>query len=259
MGPPLAVATLFEALGDGRVDDAAGVFEDDALYAYPNGGDDETAERSTARGRDAIRRALAAHGAERPEPIVCVQDGSDCFVEGRLAAATFVASVQLGPGGAIARLLSFRSPEVEPSPTWRSAEPAPAAAARPTLERYFRHLTAGEFAAASACFSEDCLYSHPPYSPGALRTEFRGRGELLAGLEQTRGVRPARPETVCCLQRGPECFIEGVVGGIENGGSFVSSVSLDRDGLIRRYAAFYSKSRVPRRGGEGVGDAAHRS
>jgi SnoaL-like domain len=226
MGPPLAVATLLEALGEGRVNDAAGAFEDDALYAYPNG-DDETAERSTARGRDAIRRALAARSPEHPEPIVCVQAGSDCFVEGRVVAATFVVSVQLGADGAIARLLSFR----------------------PTLDRYFRHLTAGEFAAACACFSEDCLYSHPPYSPGAPRAEFRGRGELLAGFEQTRGVRPARPEIVCCLQRGSECFIEGVVGGIENGGSFVSSVSLDRDGLIRRYAAFYSKSRVPRRGG----------
>jgi hypothetical protein len=259
MGPPLAVATLFEALGEGRVDDAAGAFTDDALYAYPNGSDDEAAARSTAHGRDAIRRALATLGGVGPEPIVSVYDKSDCFVEGRLAAATFVASVQLDHSGALARLLSFRSPEVEPSPTWRSTDPAPAAAARPILDRYFRHLTAGEFAAACACFSKDCLYSHPPYNPGAPRAEFRGRGELLTGFEKTRGVRPARPEIVCCLQRGSECFIEGVVGGIENGGSFVSSVSLDSDGLIRRYAAFYSKSRVPRAAGGETGHAAHGS
>jgi hypothetical protein len=248
MGAPLAVATLFEALGEGRIDDAASAFTDDALYAYPNG-DDEAAARSTARGRGAIRRALASRGGGRPEAIVCVYDGSDCFVEGRLAAATFVASMQLDAEGAIARLLSFRSPEVGPSPTWRSAEPAPAAAVRPTLDRYFRHLTAGEFAEACACFSRDCLYSHPPYSPGAPRAEFRGRDELLAGLEKTRGVRPARPEIVCCLQRGSECFIEGIVGGIENGGSFVSSLSVDREGLIRRYVAFYTASRIPRHGG----------
>lgn len=48
------------------------------------------------------------------------------------------------------------------------------------------------------------------------------------------------------LQAGRDCFIEGVVDGIPNGGSFVSSLSLDREGLIQRYVAFYSASRVER-------------
>jgi hypothetical protein len=50
------------------------------------------------------------------------------------------------------------------------------------------------------------------------------------------------------VQRGADCFIEGVV---ENDagpkGSFVSSASLDRDGLIRRYVAFYTAPPIPRR------------
>jgi hypothetical protein len=248
MKPPPAVATLFESLGEGHVDCAAGAFADDALCAYPDDVADEAAARSTARGRDCICRAFATCGGGPPEPVVCVHEDADCFVEGRLTGATLVASLQLDANGAIARCLSFRCPEVEPPPTWGAGESARPGAARATLERYLRHLTAGEFAEACGCFSEDCLYSHPPYSPDAPRAEFRGRGELLAGFERTRGPRPGRPEILCCVQRGSECFIEGVVSGIPNGGSFVSSVLLDREGLIRRYVAFYSKSRVPRRG-----------
>ena len=59
-------------------------------------------------------------------------------------------------------------------------------------------------------------------------------------------MTPARATILCCVQQGSECFIEGVVDGIPNGGSFVSSVSLDDEGLIRRYVAFYSAPRVPR-------------
>ena len=115
------------------------------------------------------------------------------------------------------------------------------------LDRYFRSLTAGDFEAACACFSDDCLYSHPPYSARAARAEFRSRAELLAGFQSVRGARPSLlPRIVCCVQDGTHCFVEGVVDGDPPRGSFVSSVALDRDGLIRRYVAFYSDSRVPR-------------
>lgn len=242
---PRVVAAFFQAP---RPDEASAAFAGDALYAWWDGSDDETAARATARGADAIRRALAS-GGPRPEPVVCIHDGSDCFVEGRLSTAagarkTFVASLQLNAGGEIARFLSFHRPEVPASSPWSAGMEAPPA--RPVLDRYFHHLTAGEFRHASHCFSEDCVYSHPPYHQGAPHAEFRGRAELLAGFEQ-RGMRPARPAIVRCLQRGPECFIEGVVDGVEDGGSFVSALSLDRDGRIRRYVAFYCAPRVPRR------------
>jgi hypothetical protein len=228
-----------------------GAFTDDGLYAYWDGSGDETAARTVVRGRDEIARAFERTGAARLEPLVCVQDERNRFVEARLVAAdgqataTFAAAAQLDAAGRIVRCLAFHCPPVAPSAS--RAETAPGGA-RAILERYFHHLTAGELVQACECFSADCLYSHPPYAPGTARAEFRGREELLDGFRQTRGPRSSRPRIVCCVQRGADSFIEGVV---ENDagpkGSFVSSASLDGDGLIRRYVAFYTSSRIPRR------------
>jgi hypothetical protein len=221
----------------------ADAFAPDAVYAYWDGSGDETARREIARGRESIRAVLARWADA--ETLVSVADGRDCFVEARVGdSATFAAALQLDGSGAIARCLSFHAPIVEPAPAPASRS---SHSARAILDRYFLSLTAGDFEAASACFSSDCLYSHPPYSAGAARAEFRGRAELLAGFEGVRGARPSRlPRIVCCVQDGTNCFIEGVVDGDPPRGSFVSSVSLDRDGLIQRYVAFYSDSRVPR-------------
>jgi hypothetical protein len=49
------------------------------------------------------------------------------------------------------------------------------------------------------------------------------------------------------LQRGADCLLEGTAGGTALGGSFISSLSLDADGRIQRYAAFYCEPPVPRR------------
>jgi hypothetical protein len=221
-------------------------FAPQAMYAYWDGTGEETAPRAITIDPEGIGVALARWPA--PEVLVCVQEGRDCFVEGRLGdGATFVAALQLAAGGTIARCLSFECPAVEPSPSWGARSAHPAGSGRAVLDRYFASLTAGDFEGACACFSEDCLYSHPPYSAGAPRAEFHGRAELLAGFQGVRGARPSRsPRIVCCVQNGPDCFIEGVVDGDPPGGSFVSSVSLGAGGLIRRYVAFYSDSRVPR-------------
>ena len=222
---------------------SADAFAPDAVYAYWDGSGDETASREIARGRQPIAAVLAQWAEAKT--LVSVSDGRDCFVEGCIGdTATFVAALQLEGAGTIARCLSFHAPLVEPGP----APALPSAhSARAILDRYFLSLTAGDLEAACACFSDDCLYSHPPYSAGAARAEFRGRADLLAGFQGVRGARPSRlPRIVCCVQDGTNCFIEGVVDGDPPRGSFVSSASLDRDGLIRRYVAFYSDSRVPR-------------
>jgi hypothetical protein len=225
---------------------SADAFAPEALYAYWDGSGDETAGRAIARGREEIRLVLGDRPA--PEALVAVRTARDCFVEGRLTdGATFVAALQLGADGKIARCLAFHCPAVAPSPTWGALGSQRPGSARTVLDRYFESLSAGRFEDACACFSEDCLYSHPPYTSGAARAEFQGRAELLAGFQTVRGARPSRlPRIVCCVQDGPDCFIEGVVDGDPPRGSFVSSVALDQDGLIRRYVAFYSDSRVPR-------------
>jgi hypothetical protein len=224
-------------------------FADDALYAYWDGSGDETAERTVLLGRD----AQAATCGMRPRPLVSLRDDENWFVEGALVAATgrtvatFAASAQLNPSDQVTRCLAFHCPPVEPSASWGSLAETTAGDALEMLQRYLHHLTAGELAEACECFSQDCLYSHPPYAPGTPRAEFRGREELLHGFRRTRGSRSSRPEIVCSVQVGADCFIEGVV---ENDagpkGSFVSSASLDGDGLIRRYVAFYTSSRIPR-------------
>jgi len=227
---------------------AADVFAPDAVLAYWDGKGEETAERVTARGHDALAAALARW--RNAETLMAVRDEHDCFVEGRVGGqepATFVASLQLDASGRIARCLAFHCPVVEPPPSSGSTVALPPGTARLVLNHYFSNLTAGQFTGAANCFSEECLYSHPPYFPGAERAEFRGRAELLAGFQAVRGARPSRlPQIVRCVQNGADCFIEGVVDGDPARGSFVSSVSLDSDGLICRYVAFYTDSRVPR-------------
>jgi hypothetical protein len=225
---------------------SAAAFTADAVLAYWDGAGEETAARVTVRGRDAVDAALARWtGAET---LMAVQDGRDSFVERRLADdVTFVASIQFDESGRVERCLAFHCPVVEPPPTSNPTAELTAGSARMVLNHYFSNLTAGQFTGAADCFSEDCLYSHPPYSPGAGRAEFRGRAELLAGFQGVRGARPSRlPRITCCVQNGADCFIEGVVEGDPSRGSFVSSVSLDSDGLIGRYVAFYTDSRVPR-------------
>jgi SnoaL-like domain len=221
-------------------------FADDAVLAYWAGEGEETAPRTIARGAAAISRALASEQRRR-EVVRELRDGDDAFVEGRLLTArgevtgSYVASAQF-ERGAIARCLCFHGPAVEPPSA--ASEGPPAGAALAKLERYFDRLIAADFDAAAACFTTDCLYSHPPYAPGGPRVEFRGREGLLRGFEQ-RGPRPVRPAIIRCVQRDADCFIEGVVD--PGGGSFVSSAILDGDGLVRRYVAFYTASRVPRR------------
>jgi hypothetical protein len=45
-----------------------------------------------------------------------------------------------------------------------------------------------------------------------------------------------------CIQDGNHAFVEGVAAG----GSFLSSIVLDRAGLIQRYVAFHSPQLTPR-------------
>ena len=224
--------------------DVAGAFAEGGVYWWA-AGDDEKAPRTRAVGGEltrAVAEDLQASGLE-PRARVCLHEGSDCLVEGVLVdaagapARSFVQSFQLDSGGAILRALSLRCPAIEPSASWARADSAFPHSARAALDRYFGHLDASRLQEAAACFSPDTLYSHPPYFPGAARSEFRGREELDAGFV-LRGPRTNVHELSVVVQRGRECMVEGYShrpGG--ESAQFVSSLSLDDDGLIRRYAA----------------------
>src|SRR5688572_17668886 len=176
---------------------AGAAFRSDAVLGCAVPQDDLRAGRSLARGRAQIGAVLAASG--RIEILVQVAGGRDVFVEGRAGDASFAASLQLDREGAIARGLWLSSAAVEPSATWTGG-PGGEGDARPILDRYFAGLQAGAFAEAGACFSEDCLYSHPPYRGGTERVTFRGRDELIHGWETLRGSGPARQVVAAIAQ-----------------------------------------------------------
>jgi hypothetical protein len=213
------------------------VIAEDAVLAHWDGNGEETAPRTLVTGRETVRATLDRYHAGT---LVAIDDGANCLLEGVIAGDTFAASLQCDADGALTRCLLYRTPYIEPSPTWADRDATTPADARAVLDAYFEHLAAAD------CFPEYCLYSHPPYAPGAERAEFRGRDELLAGFVR-RGNRPYAHTIEVALQRGPECLLEGTATGTALGGSFVSSLSLDRDGRIRRYAAFYCEPSVPRR------------
>jgi len=251
--PPAAVGTLLDALRDGDLDAAAAAVPDGAISALPAADGPETAPRVLARDPRALRAALEPTFGQgrRAEVLAGVTPSpDDCLVEGRLvdsqgvAVETFLASFQLS-GGRIARQLVYRCPLVEPSRSWDAPIDRPGDA-RAVVDRYFERLDAGEFEAAAECFSSDALYSHPPYGPGQPRAEFRGHDELLAGFER-RGVKPDRLHHIdLSPQHGAECFLEGYTIDEPRGGTFISSLSLDADGLIQRYLAVYCEPIVPR-------------
>jgi hypothetical protein len=219
----------------------ATAFHEHAVLGFATPEDDLRASGSLARGRDEIAAAPVLRGGGHA--LVRVGGGREVFAEGRVGQASFVASLRLDGEGRVERGLWLSSAAVEPSPTWTGA-PGADADARPILDRYFAHLEAAEFEEAAACFAEDCVYLHPPYERGGERVAFHGRDELLHGWRTVRGQTASRRVVTATAQRGADCIIEGVVEGIPNGGSFLSSVSLAPDGLIRRYAAWYAAIRV---------------
>jgi ketosteroid isomerase-like protein len=252
---PVSVAAVYAAVAAGRPEEAAPSFAEDTVYAYGADPVDEQARRTiVGRGEIASDLAVDLTAWGTPEILASVTAGPDCFVEGRLvdAAREVVAAIaavfQLDADGAISRAVSYRTPPLEPSPSWSEHREVDVDA-RGLLERYFRGLQDGDFEAAASYFTDDVVYLHPPYDPGdAERPELRGRDGLVAGFTK-RGLRPYRQRILACVRSGTECFVEGDVEGTRSpdGVAFVSSMSFAADGRIRRYAAFSAPPVVPRR------------
>ena len=122
--------------------------------------------------------------------------------------------------------------------------------ARRLVHQYFDALDTGDFDAAAECFSDDVVYSHPPYRhtgiDGDHRIEFHGRRQPREAFEQ-RGRTDFDHRILELAQRGPHCMFEGVVEGLpdERSGSFISSMTLDASGRIRRYVSFYCEPSIP--------------
>ena len=257
---PESLAGYYRALDDGRFDDAADRFVDGCLYAVPQAGL-ETSPRVLTEGRAALRERFEARGRQPRAHVVqlCVVDGDECLVEGVTidtatgeATETFVAAATTSPlDGRIVRYLAFackgaRDPIPTDAPTSARDDVAE------VLHRYFGSLDSGAFEAAARCFSDDVLYSHPPYRHTGIdsdqRVEFRGYEELIAAF-RARGPQSFGHDILTCTQHGSHALLEGAVRDLPNrgSGSFISSLSLNDEGRISRYVSFYCEPAVAQR------------
>jgi ketosteroid isomerase-like protein len=111
------------------------------------------------------------------------------------------------------------------------------------VARYLEALERFDLEAATDCFTEDLVYSHPHYSAednGGLRHEVRGK-EALIELFQERGHRPVSHKIRSSATDGSVSFVEGeFTVNDEVRESFVSVVELAGDGRIASYAAYAS-------------------
>ena len=252
--PPGAVAQLSAHAGRGDLSEAVRGITPHAVYSFGTDESDERGSRAVAHGYAEIAAAVGVDLTGRiPRLLVCVRDGPDCLVEGKLVdsggrhVATFAASFQLDDGGGMARAVTYRTTPVQPATSWAHAPVASAADARHALERYFSLLEAGDFEGAAHCFAADVVYAYPQAEPGAQRPVYLGRSELRRAFVEL-GRRAWRHRLLTSVQRGRDCIAEGEVLGLEAGrtGGWISSLTLDGEGLISRYCTFYAEPALPR-------------
>jgi ketosteroid isomerase-like protein len=253
---PASVEALLAAFATGDVDAAAACFAADAIWAPPSDEHHETAERDVFEG-DAIAAALAddPHMGSRHDVRVNLHEGTDVLLEGDILGADgephrgFGMSVQLDDDGLISRALLFRiEPVVDNAGTDRDHPSGVEIQAK--IDEYFHELDAARFENATTYFSADGMYLHPPYAPNTPRVAYDGTDELLAGFEK-RGAQTWEHFTDASIQRGAYMMFEGhvLIDGTLDGptGSFISSATVDEDGRVLRYLAFYTAPMLPRR------------
>jgi hypothetical protein len=235
------------ALAEGA-DETAGSFlapDVQAWLASPEQGLAATID--AVRGRRASAEALAHLSPSSLTVVAAMASDGACWAEitcrGGGGPETCLAGLTYDSRGAVSRLVWLRAPLV---PASGIDEEACVADGRPVLERYFTDLMSSRFREAAAHFTPDTIYSHPPYAGGTERVLLHGRDALWRGFVTERGPSPARQIITDCRQRGGRVFVEGVIEGIPDGGTFFSTAQITPQGEIARYVAFYSATRVPR-------------
>jgi hypothetical protein len=241
------VLTLMEGPGlpeEGPARASSGVLATDvcAWVADPEQG--VAAAIDSVDGADATREALARLAPSQVAVAAAVVTQRTCWAEltrrGDAAPETCLVGLTLDHTGLVRRLVLLRAPLVAPVPAEDSAP-----SGRPILEAYFDDLMNSRFREAAAHFSVDTLYSHPPYAGGSERVLFSGRDALWWGFAVERGRSPARQIITGFWQRGDRAFVEGVIEGIPDGGTFFSTAQINSSGEIARYVAFYGARRIP--------------
>ncbi|HTX46538.1 MAG TPA: hypothetical protein VMD48_09680 [Solirubrobacteraceae bacterium] len=156
---------------------------------------------------------------------------------------TCLVGLSYDAAGAVSRLVWLRAPFVPASSEVGEESAGPDG--RSVLERYLSDLQSSAFREAASHFTVDTIYSHPPYGGGTERALFQGREALWRGFATERGPSPVRQIVTGFWQRDARVFVEGVIEGIPDGGTFFSTGQITPDGEIARYVAFYSATRIP--------------
>jgi hypothetical protein len=226
-----------------------------AWFASPEQGLKAAIE--SVHGPEATIEALARLAPSRLTVVRAIASEDACWAEiarrGEGEPETCLAGLTFGATGQVTRLVWLRAPLVAA----RDVDGAGAASAgqtpdaqtpdgRTIFERYFADLTHSRFREAATNFTVDTLYSHPPYAGGTERVLFDGREALWRGFVELRGPSPVRQVITGFWQQGERVFVEGVIEGIPNGGSFFATGQIAPEGEIARYVAFYSAARIPR-------------
>ena len=205
-----------------------------------------TAAIELVRGPGATADALARLAPSTLTVVATAPGERACWAEitrcGEADPETCVAGLTYDATGAVSRLVWLRAPLV---PVLEVNGGLGALDARAILESYFADLMRSRFRQAAAHFTVDTLYSHPPYEGRTERVLFRGREALRRGFVTERGHSRVRQVVTGFWQRDHRVFIEGVIEGIPDGGTFFSTAEISSEGEIARYVAFYSRSRIP--------------
>jgi hypothetical protein len=246
------------ALAEGSSRTIASVLAPDvqAWLASPEQG--LAAEIESEYGAVGASEALARLAPSSLKVVATVLSDDACWAEiirrGVGEPETCIVGLTYGADGTVSRLVWLRAPLVPASEIddgtlardeGQANEETAAPDGRPVLDRYFADLMSSEFRKAATHFTADTIYSHPPYAGGTERILFRGREAVWRGWVKERGPSPVRQVITALWQQGGRVFVEGVIEGIPDGGSFFSTAQITPEGEIARYVAFYSGTRIP--------------
>ena len=208
---PKALANYFDALDDGRLDEASEAYAQDVLYAVPPAGRIETDPRSVSNGRATVRERFERRG---PKPYVheillCMVEGRDAILEGltrnRSTGAplsSFASSLQVDDQGLVCRYLAFQcAPEITPLPADANGSWRTPGAAIDKVHEYFDALDDSRFEDAADCFSPDTLLLAPAVQGPDGRWAGSGRVQGADGADG--GV----PSTRRAADRPPHCVL----------------------------------------------------
>ena len=180
-----------------RFEDAAATFATPGRYAVPQpeAAEPHHASRRSARttahpSHDSGSEAVAPRGSTLRRRRTRALLGGVIADDRNLAIATFVASVRINTDGLLDRYLGFACAKPrDPIPTDFCTQRRHRPTRRKVVHHYFRDLDAGRFVEAAAHFSDDVVYSHPPYQHTGIddpnRIEFRGHEALHPAFECT--------------------------------------------------------------------------